>query len=140
MPDQVISEGAEESGATDGKVVLKAKTDTLVLKLNQFRTDGAIVNEGTHDAWLSLGSAVAKENSGVYLKAEGGSFSLAGYDGEVRGIATEETTVTVAEVQKPTNDEFSGTTTFEPKGPTEAQTHAAPGWSAAPKTEPGAGE
>lgn len=140
MADQVISEGAEESGATDGKVVLKAKADTLILKLNQFRTDGVIVNEGAHDAWLSFGSAAAKEDSGIYLKAEGGSASLSGYDGEVRGIATEETTVSVAEVEKPANDEFSGTTAFVPKGPSTAETHAAPGWEAPPHVEPGSGQ
>jgi hypothetical protein len=129
MPEQVIAEGIEESGATDGKVVLKAKADTLVLAANNYRTDGAIVNEGIHDAWLSLGAAAAKEGSGIYLKGGGGSFDLAGFDGEIRGIATEETELTWTQVERPTGgDYFSGTTTFLPKEPTEAQTHAPTDW------------
>jgi hypothetical protein len=127
-PEQVIAEGVEEAGDSDGAVTLKAKTDTLVLKANPYRTGGAITNQGAHPAWLSLGGAAAKENSGVWLAKEGGTFKLDGYDGEVRGIATEEVIVTIVEIEKPNNDSFSGTTEFEPKAPTEAQTHAAPGW------------
>lgn len=139
-PDQVTSEGVEESGATDGKVVLKAKTNTLVLKANQYRTGGTIVNEGTEDAWLSLGAGAAVESSGIYLKKEGGEWSLEGYDGEVRGIATEETDLSVLEIEKPTTNVTVEDESFTPEGPTEDETHAAPGWSAAPQSSPDAGE
>lgn len=127
-PDQVIAEGEEEGGEAEGAVTLKAKADTLVLKKNPYRTGGKIVNQGVHPAWLSLGAAPAKENSGIWLAKEGGSFDLADYDGEVRGIATEEVIVTVVQIEKPNNDEFSGTTEFASKEPTEEESKAPPSW------------
>jgi hypothetical protein len=128
MADEVLAEDIEEGGEVEGAVTLKAKTDTLILKANPYRTGGLIVNQGAHPAWLSLGGAAAKENSGVWLAKEGGSFNLEGYDGEVRGIATEEVIVTVVQIEKPTNDEFSGTTEFVSREPTQAESKQPDSW------------
>lgn len=131
-PEEVIVEGAEEVGAVDGKLALLAKTDTRVIAANPRRTGGLITNEGAKDAWLSLGTAAAVEKAGVYLKKEGGTFNLDGFDGEVRAIATEATALTVAEIESTTSTVFSGTTEFAPSAPSEEETHAPAGFTKTP--------
>lgn len=132
MPEEVIVGGAEEAGAVDGKIALVAKTNTRVLAANARRTGGVVSNEGAHDAWLALGGSAAVEKAGVYLKKEGGTFDLAGYDGEVRAISSEAVELTVAEIESTTGSSFSGSIEFDPAAPTEEETHAPAGFTNTP--------
>lgn len=87
--------GATTSSATTARSVGIA--DTLVIAANASRREITVVNDGANIVYLALGRAAVAGN-GIRLNANGGSWTSAYWDGEVRGIAvTAATNVTIAE-------------------------------------------
>jgi hypothetical protein len=132
-PEEVIVQGEEEAGATDGKVTVKANTNTLVLAANTARTGGYITNGSAHDAWLSLGTGAAVVGAGYYLKKEGGTFDLAGFTGEVRANAGEEISLAVTEIDASRETTLTRDEAFTPGSNGWAgEGLLPPGWKATP--------
>ncbi|MBD1836134.1 hypothetical protein H6F61_26480 [Cyanobacteria bacterium FACHB-472] len=86
------------SAASNVSVALTAATSTSLLAANPNRKFAAIVNNGSVDVTVALGST-ATAGAGIVLKGGGGSFEIDSplYLGAVSAIAASATSVGVVE-------------------------------------------